>query len=114
VYKGKCGSATPEEQKRLKARKLAGSPRLDLYGFGMSSTYFFVLFFSILAVLVELYEFQTDEPAFMLLGGVLIALILAGAGLVIYTFYGVRKGKFSFDSYRRCWLDQLTKCRVQV
>jgi hypothetical protein len=114
VYEGKCGSATPEEQKRLKAGKLAGSPRLDLYGFGMSSTYFFVLLVSLLAVLVELYEFQMDEPVFMLIGGVVIALILAGAGFVIYALYGVRKGKFSFDSYRRCWLDQLTKCRVQV
>jgi len=114
VYEGKCGSATPEEQKRLKAGKLAGSPRLDLYGFGMSSTYFFVLLVSILAVLVELYEFQMDEPVFMLIGGVVIALILAGAGFVIYALYGVRKGKFSFDFYRRCWLDQLTKCRVQV
>jgi hypothetical protein len=27
---------------------------------------------------------------------------------------GNGKGKFSFDSYKRCWLDQLTKCRVQV
>ena len=114
VYEGKCGSETPEEQKTLKARKLTGSPRLDLYGFGMSSTYFFAMLVSILAILVELYEFQTDEPVFMLIGGVVIALILAGAGLVLYTFYGVRKGKFSFDSYKRCWLDQLTKCRVQV
>ena len=114
VYEGKCGSATPEDQKRLKARKLGGSLRLDSYLFNISSAYFFILVVSILAILVELYEFQTDEPVFMLIGGVVIALILAGAGLVISTFYRVRKGKFCFDSYKRCWLDQLTKCRVEA
>ena len=114
VYEGKCGSSTPEDQKRLKVKKWAGSLRLDSYLFSISSAYIFMLVVSILVILVELYEFQTDEPVFMLIGGVVIALILAGAGLVIYAFYRVWKGKFSFGSYKRLWLDQLTKCRVEV
>lgn len=80
----------------------------------MFPAYFFVLLVSVLCILAEMWEFQTDEPVFMLVGGVVIVLILAGASLVTYSSCGARKGKFSFDAYRRLWLDQLTKCRAQV
>ncbi len=113
VYEGKCVSTTPEDEKSLKARRLAGSLSPKSYR-SISSAYFLILLVSIIAILVEAYEFQTDEPVYLFVGGLAIALILAGVGLVIAIFYRVRRGKLSFDSFKRCWLDQLTKCRVQV
>lgn len=110
----KCGTLKIEDQQTLISKSFLLRPIIDLYHVVMYMSFFGAFGLSILALVVELLNFQWGIPVFMLIAACVTAIILLTVAALIYVFYHLRKGRFSVEYFKCCWIDLLNKCRWQV
>jgi hypothetical protein len=110
----KCASFKPGDIKALKSKKLFTNPPVNLYYVAMFTTFLSVLSISIIAVLIELFRFQWHISIKMAITLGITLFLLTAVGGLIHVFWKLRKGKFSFEYYRSCWLDLMNKCRYTI
>lgn len=110
----KCGTLKENEQQAIDSRKLLINPYIDLYYIIMYSTFYAIMIISTLAVFIELQKFQWGFNIYMATNAAItVIMLLAIAGIFKLTVQ-LRKGKLSFDHYRRCWIDILSRCRKRL
>ena len=110
----RCGTLKPEDQHMLRSRSFLRSPSVDLYHVVMYTSFFGAFALSIFAIVVELLNFQWGIPVFMLIAVCIAAILCATVAALIYVFYHLRKGHFSVEYFKFCWIDLLNRCRWQV
>jgi hypothetical protein len=110
----KCGQLRTGGKDELDSKSMWRDPPIDLYNVVMFGAYFFALCLSLAAVLIELKRFNWAVNIYMGIGSLMtILMVVATVGLFL-VFRALRKGKFSFDSYKRCWKDLLAKCSYRI
>lgn len=98
----------------LESRKLFQNPMNDPYYFLMYSTFLVVVILSLCALVSSMLHAKWTSGWYMTVAVALtIVLTLPTAGL-IYVFTQLRKGRYSFEAYRHCWFDLLTRCRQTI
>jgi hypothetical protein len=107
----KCGDLKIEERNKLVSKSMFRNPKIDTYHIIMYMSFFIAFLLSIIAITVELLKFQWGVHSYMAIAftlGVIVALTVI---TLFYVFYHLRKGHYSLDQNKRCWLDILNKCR---
>ncbi|MDD5774070.1 MAG: PilZ domain-containing protein [bacterium] len=110
----KCGTLTEREQKYLDSRKLFTNPPIDIYYIIMYFSFYAILIISTIAVVFELQQYQWGLNIFMLISSTITLIMLISLFGIFYLNVQLRKGKYSIDYYKRCWIDLLSRCRKNV
>jgi hypothetical protein len=77
-------------------------------------SFFSAFALSLTAVAVELVKFRWEIDVYMAISSMITLAIIFAMIALFYVFYQLRKGHFSIDYYKRCWIDLLNKCRWQA
>jgi len=110
----KCGTFKESEKQAIDSRKLFRDPFIDLYYIIMHLTFFSILIASIIAIIIELRKFQWSTGIYMLASSVITFIMLLAIFGIFYLTVQLRKGRYSFEYYTRCWIDLLSRCRKSI
>lgn len=110
----KCGVLKEPVLTRLKARGLMSSPAVDFYYIIIYATFFVILGLSLAALILEISTAKWDSEIYMAISSFLTFVIIFVAGYIVSIFLNLRKGRYSFETNRRSWIDILNRCRLPV
>lgn len=110
----KCGTLKENEQQAISSRSLLKNPFIDLYYLVMYFTFYSILIISTLAVFIELRKYQWGFNVYMATNAAITVIMVLAFGGIFYLTIQLRKGKLSFEYYRRCWIDLLSRCRRTI
>ena len=105
-----CGKLTMEDQIKNKRKLIINNPKIDLFNIIAISTFLFMSMLSILAIFYSIINYHWGISKYMVISSVItiiMSLIILYIGSVLYN---LRKGKYSNVSFRRSWLDLMTRC----
>lgn len=110
----KCGELRNEERQKTLTRKLLSGPRIGIYHVIVYLSFFIAFALSTILVATELLKYQWGNLCYMIVASLINTITVFASIALLYVFYHLRKGKYSIDYFKRCWIDVLNKCRVQV
>ena len=113
-YERKCGKLKPEEKDSLEDRNIFVNPFIDINYSIIYSCYYFLILLSGSVVFYGLLQFQSDLLFYMIIEAFFLLIIFTGTIWSFKIFYNLRKGIYSFDQFKRSWIDLLGRCRIQV
>ncbi len=107
----KCGDLKQLDRRYLKNKSLIFNPSIDLYHLIVFTTFLTVLFLSFFAILSEIVRFQLDSHGFIFVGFLIASIFFITFFFLIYIFYHLRKGNYSFEYFRASWKELMHKCQ---
>jgi len=90
------------------------NPPVDLYYVTIYVTFGIVLMVSIVATVTEVLRFQRDAIVYMAISSLITVIMIAAIVAIGFLVYRLRCGAWSFDHYKDCWKDLLSRCRESV
>ncbi len=109
-----CGVWKPEEAQEMAGRRLTTKPYVSLYYAIMYGTFIAILVASIAAVIIEVASLQRGVSTYVAISAVITLVMVAAITGICILAWRLRKGRYSFEHYIRCWLDLLHRCREQI
>lgn len=114
IVNRKCGEMQKDFKDKIKTKNILFQPFIDIYHVVINSSYYLIISLSLLAMGYELLRVTLTTRSYIIITFVLTLIFVAGVAFSIYIFWHLRKGKYSYEYFRLCWIDLLGRCRVQI